>query len=634
MARLFILSRAYAADLDASAQAPGPGDVVALFRQAQDPEGSTAGRWRQNGVTVVMAEFLVSLAEGRAIEAAIRPACYSWYVVKGEDLSRWEGLSIGEMLAPYIWINYNILYLVRSGIIIKRLLAAFPAARDVVTDMLDDVYFYTDNRQTPGSLPWRRLLETLVVQDGRSCLDLPSSLPSVVSSFRPIACSASLRPTKSGLARALDRLHPQRLLNWGLLNWGRLTFGRNSKPLVYLFIQGAVERVARALADRGTVRVVANCGCGLRVAVVPFQDIPPEPEAALHAVGQRLQTLVDTLARDGVDHPAFKWDGIDFGPWVGAALGHLVAERLDDVLRQTAQLFQVMNRLRPQAVVLSAAYGVANTVVAGLGRRLGYRHYFVNHGHDFVYCTIYNSAAADPEMVYLSEGDDHLEGYGYFLPDDKKPRRITVANPAAAVSADLKKQRSETRLNTILVLNYSCCTPHTIVRSGYFDQYLIDVINVGIKLDRRGFRMIYRGHPAENKDYARDLIRTMNADKFMTIDESPSFERAILKCDVVVCNITTCYYIALAAGWPTIFHEPGYDRQDFVGLPAAEDTGRPLSTTPEALLDYIVAAYDPDSAVARFPARFAGPLASRFFNATSRPPDQAIADFLCRELRV
>ena len=630
MTRLFILSRVYAAELTAAPDAPRSGDVVALFRQAQDADGSTIEQWRRDGVTVVMAEFLVELEEGRAIDATVQPACYSWHVINGKDVSIWNNISIGEILTPYLWIEYNILYLIRAGIIFKRLLTAYPLARDIITDVVDNYYYYQDKRQLPGALPWRQILQRLASDDGRTCIDLPSSLLSVPSISLPAPRLGFLSPP----TRLLDRFHPRRLPQ----GWRRLSqaitsnFRQHTKPLVYLFALGHLNRVATALARYGTVSVVANHDCGAGVAVMRHQDGSVQPDVSLWETGQRLRSLVDRLDHDGIDHPAFQWEGIDFGPWVVSALRHLLLERLPDTLQQIAQLTRLIERLRPQAVVLSTSYGAANAVITGLRRQLGYRHYFINHAHDYTYGFVHNGAVADPEMTYISEGEDHLKGYGYAAPGSNPPRRVTLANPAETVCDYLRKRKSKTRRQTVLALNYNCCTPHSVIRSGYVDQYLIDIITVGKQLYERGIRTIYRGHPSENKIYARELIRALNAADFISIDDGPSFEWALLKCDVLICNTTTCYYVALAAGWPTIFHEPGYDPQDFFGLPAAEDTGRPLSKTPAALLAYLLAAYDPDSEVARFPARFSGPLAGRFFNATSLPPDQAIAKFLLEEM--
>ena len=620
MARLFILAQTRFSDLAQSADAPAPGDVVAYFRQAQDAAGVIAERWRSEGISVVRAETLVGMDEARAIEAAARPACYEWYRQDGKDLSKWEGISVGDVLAPFIWIEYNFLYLIRTGIIFQRLLKSYPDAREIVCDLIDGLYFYCDNRRNPQTLPWRALLEDLAVRSGRTCWDLrtpPDGGTGVPAGFVP--------PRRSAPAGRF-----RQVLGWfsreGVRNWIRFALQRGQLPVAYFFAQGQVGRVAVALARRNRLRVVADWGCGPGVLPVPVRDVPAVPGRALRAAGERLRRALDRLERESPQ--VLVWEGMDFTSWFVQAVRNLLATRLDDVLWQVARHARLLRILKPEIVVLSAAYGVPNAVVAGLKPELGYRHYFINHGHDFITGTVFSLSHADRTMTYIAEGRDHLESYGLSLPPGGKPERVAIANPSVLAVEALRGRRPDPPQKRILVLNYSCCTPHIVVRSGYFDQYLIDIVQVARRLQPFGIRMVYRPHPGEVRDYARFVIEEMGAADLVIMDSSDSFSEAIFGCDGVVCNITTCYYQALYAGWPVIFHEPGFDARDFVGLPAAIDTGRPLTTTQDELFTRVLEVYDQDSATARFPKRFATELSGRFFNTSGSPPDEAVAAFL------
>ena len=622
--RLYILSRANLREFAKSEDAPRPGDSVAIFRQGQDPDRSTIGLWQSNGINVIMAEWLVSMEEARSIEAEVRPLCYSWFLEDGKDVSVWKGTSLGAMLAPNIWLEYNLLYLVRAGIIFVRLIRSNSWCSEVITDIVDGAYFYSDNRARPITLQWRSLLYSVSAKYNLTCRDVKvgHEVPSV---FCPFSSDAA-KPT---LLKLLLSCFSSAVV-WTLLKIEALV---RSGPVAYFFVQGEVGRVAAALGKHPVgIRVFANIARTKGVLYLAPEWTSMVPGRDLREAGGRLRHRAEELCQGDTRNYAFNLDGVSFEPWFTRIIQDIVNNRLDVSLIQVGGVERMLSWLRPEVVVVSAAWGTNVSVVSGEKERLGYQHYFINHGHNYIKSTVFSLPTYDASMIYISEGQDHDQSYGYNHSGHSKPKRATIANPSVLAVSSVCGRRPKPPVKVILVLNHSCSTPHTIVRAGVCDQYLIDIINVARRLQPFGIRMVYRPHPGEIKAYAEYMIDEMSAHNHMKIDDNRDIGSSLLASDAVITSLSTGYYQSLYAGWPTILHEPGFAVDDFVGLPAASDTGRPLSTTEDQLFQYVLDVYNEDSAASQFPSRFSTELSGRFFGSAEQPPDQDLANYLLNEI--
>lgn len=617
--RLFILSRTPLRPLLDRATIQS-GDRVAFFRDGQDIDGGAQAAMTAAGISVIAAETLVGAGEALDIERHFQSALFCWTHSGGRDATLVDGFSFGYLISPYIKIRYSFFVLVRVGLIFDRLLAGLPAGSVVLTDIIDGINVYSDGTGQPEIMQWRSLLGELAAGYGVTVADLPRTDDALVSIFRP--------PTRFSLWHVgrplLAGLRPRRVLG----RW-RLFWRREPRRRIYLFSLGNNIGLLRGLAGEPRLQVITDVSPEPGIATVSPAHLWVIPELSLLRGAWRTCRHIDRLAREQWRDPAMVFGGIDFAPALLRALVSLKCH-LPVFMIIVAQVRALLRRVCPAAVVTSGDYLPATLATFDLGRRQGFASYFINHGYDLAPCTLYASEMADRSAVYVAEGSEIAGIYGFHMPEADKPRRPVVTTPAMIPMLAVRGTRKPVR--RLLVTGYSSYTPHAITRTGYYDRYMIDVILTAKRLRQEGITTVYRPHPGEVRAYFHDMVARLDGGGAIELDTSPSFAAALAGADVFVCNATTCYYQALFAGWPTIFYEPGYDPRFFIGLPSAEETGRPLAKTADELLTLIRAAYDPTSSVARFPDIFNGPLAARYMGQSPERADEVLSAFFLAEL--
>jgi hypothetical protein len=637
--KLFILSRAVLDRLPAGV-APQAGDAVAYFREGQDARGVARGAWAAAGIEIVAAEDLVTIEEVSRLEGHFQTALFRWCESGGRDVTSDGEVSIAAMMSPRIKVEYNFFYLARAGAILKRLIDRAPPGAEIVTDLVDGCYTYSDNRGSPQTLQWRRLLGDLARQRDITVRDLsdPEALPSFIKTSHAYRLGSIVGPLFAGW-------HPRRLAShlcsigrsllagpqlrglFAKLRAPRLPDGR---PGLYLFLQPTLTALAINLGVGGKLRVVNNALTADHLRKIDPNALWAAPGLRLLAAAWRTWRLIRDFERHGLDDPALRWDGVDFAPYLVAILAHMRREKLISFLIMIAQTRRLVRLVRPQAVVVSGDYLPSTLALAGLRKRAGFQMYFVNHGFDLAPCCLYASRMADREMTYVAEAEAIVPVYGFWLPEAEKPRRVAVTTPVMLPILGVRGTRRDVR--RVLFTGYSSYTPHTVTHTAYYDRYLVHMLSVARELRRDGIAVRYRPHPGEVRDDVHRLLKLLGDDGTLEFCDRADFATALSDCDVYDCNATTCYYQALFAGWPSIFFEPGDARRLFVGLPADADSGRPLARDADELLALIRQAYDPASAVARFPETFNRQLAGRYLGREPARADQVLQRFFESEL--
>lgn len=618
--RLFVLYRSLLAPLAAS-NTFRPGDVIAYFREGQDMDGSARVRLQAAGVTVVAAESLVSGDEALALEKHFQAALFRWYRQDdGSDATAVDGLSFGYFMSPRIRVEFSFLFLVRAGMIFSRLLQPRPGLTEVITDIVDGLNIHSDNSHRPEQLLWRTLLGDLTAARQVPVRDLPAPavLPHMFSRAPKYGLSVLFRPFLAGC----------RPRTW--LRRVRNCRKRDGLPTIFAFYAHNLEGLLRGLADTGRLRVVADHYQGHGVYALAPGQLWALPGLGLLRALWRTRRHIARIARHGLGDPALTWEGIDYSPYLIRILSTMSRHHLPVFLMVTAQVRKLMRKLKPDMVVVSGDYLPHTLATFEYCRRTDTPCYFVNHGYDLAPVALYASSMAERCVTYIAEGSDIAPIYGFHLPADQKPQVPVVTSPAMTPMLPLRGRRKTMR--RVLVTGYSSYTPHTVTRSAHYDGYLIDIIATARALKAEGITTVYRPHPSERRASITEMLALLGGQDVIELDYSPTFADALAKCDVYVCNATTCYYQALFAGWPTIYFEPCYDPRFYIGLPAAADTGRPLATDREQLLGAIRAAYTPDSEVARFPERFNNDLAERFIGHAPEHADIVLAQFFQNEL--
>jgi hypothetical protein len=607
MPRLYLLSATRLVDIPAE-QAPRPGDVVALFRAGQNLNGSPS-------LTIVDANALVPPTESDALARQIQAGLHGWYREQERDPTACDWLSFGRTMTQHVVTGNSFIVLANVAVMFARLL---PGVEAVYTDIQDGRFVYSTAPDHPEGLLWRTLLEDMARARGIAVVTIASQavLPSMVVAERYRSVTGALRSIIGGL-------RPRQIVK-------RLRASADpSRSAIYFFSSSDRMPLIERLSQSGKVRAIASLALGHAVEEFRYDQIIPSSFTVVKAAWRTIRH-VRRLRRSGWSCPALVVEGVDLTPYLLRVLTSRLSRDMPNLMVMAAQIERVAQVLRPRAfVVANDGYAFA-LILEQLRAKYSFSLYFVNHGYDFMPILRSSTPECDRQLITVAEGDSVAKLYGASLPESEKPRRPVVTATALASMADLRGKRPDNR--RVLVTNYGALSPYT-GRQDCYDEYLCGIAEAAkILRTRHDIEMAYRPHPAENRAMSEALFRLYGATDAVTLDDSPSFAAALARSGAYVCNVTTCYYQALYAGWPAIFFDPGFRRDSYIGLVADDDTGRPVAATAAELVALVAQAFEKDSPVASFPARLLRDFAPRYFGPGRDRPIAALAEFFEAEM--
>ena len=618
--RIFLLEHTVLRHLADWDDGPAAGDVVAYWRHGQDMRGEGAAALRQGGVRVEWAEERISEADVAAIDQFFDDFTQRWHKVDGDDLSKGDGISLGEALTARVVQSDKLNQLVRFGEICRRLLQDHPQASEVVVDFIDGTTGFSNDRPSATSSPRRTLIGDLARARGVLLRDVGArALPAYCSGVEePLRVWPVIRALIGGLRPKFLRER------------ARLWFQPSTdRARAYVFFNWGVGLVAQALARRGDIDVFGDRADAEGVRPLRYDQNIVLPSLSLVRAALRLRRHVLRLRKTGFANGTATFESIDYGPYLLNAIARLVGKPLAFNVFKMGQVRAMLRRHRPDVVVINGEGNPAMRGVIYYAKALGIEVAFVDHGYCLVPYGYHPFGRNHPHVIFIAPGTTHSAAFGKHLSQAQKPRAPAITNPATIAMNRARGKRPQPSGRRILLTNYTAAFVYSVNRAQRYDLYFRDLCEAARTLAREGYTVSYRPHPHDDLDYVRFLLSEAGLNDVVAVDDAPTFEDALLAHDVVVGNVSSCVYQALYAGWPTIFYEPDFDPAHFVGLPADTDIDRPVAATPDALARLIrEAAEDPESPTARFPELFNTVYADRYIGRNADRADQVIAEFL------
>jgi hypothetical protein len=616
--RLFLIERTPLADLSAAPDGPAAGDAVAFFRHGLDPGGGAARALAGRGVEVLFAEGLLGRAAETALNGFINEFLRAWHRDGDKDFSRAGHLSLGRLVAYFLVARVQPGVLIRSGEVFRALLGRFPETRGIVTDIVDGVYPMTE--LAPDALPRRRLLGDLARERGIGVHDRASS---GIPVLHPPSKS---RPGFGALlATYLGGFRPAYLLaRIGLF------FRRKAAPRVYFFLSHALWMTAAELARKPGIEVF--CDQSNIPGATPLRHdhlFPLAPIGFLRAAWRLRRLASERIARGG----AARFNGFDYGPYLAQALRHFCADMGLIAAVKASQTLRMWRRLDPNVVVTGSDVPIPMLTAILSDRLFGYRVVNIEHGLNSNPYGTWAIGCNHPNLTVIVPGDGQMDLFGSHQPAGQKPRRVILPIP---VTSQMEKIRGTRRppangKGRVLILSYAPAWAQTPHRAKNMDRYTLEVLQAARVLIAKGIRVSLRPPPTLNFGYFEYMLRIADLEGAVALDRERDFTASLARHDVMVSNLSSCYYQALYAGWPTIFYEPDFDRRDFLGLIADATIDPPRAETPERLVQLVEEALSGKSRAATFPAEFRDKYLERFLGPRPEKTDEQLAQFLYDE---
>ncbi len=622
--RLFVVDSIPLRTLSDHPDGPRPGDVVTFWRHAQDIDGTAADELRARGVTVEWAEGRIDAETAERIDEFVDHFGRNWHLRNGVDVTRSAGFSYGESVTRNLHGRSKINFLVRYGWIYEELFRAYPEVSDIVTDFIDGANWLTGGTPASHAFQRRQLLHDQARTRGILCrgLEVKAPIPAVGFHGREPVYRHMIRSFIGGF-------RPRYLL--GRL---QLRFMKKKSFRIYVFMTAGLGRVAEALGRRTEVECVADWTGYTDVIPLRYDHLLAFPSMNCLRAVRKLHHVVREIKETGFDGDLARFGPIDFTPYFRASIEHLVPHHTIPALIAAAQARKMLKVCRPDLVVINGEGSIIARLVVGLERLFGYQIAFIDHSHTLVNYGPHPCGRNFPNVIYIAQGSDHVKCYGRKLSADRKPWRPVLTNPNSTAMDEVRGRRRKPSGKSILLTNYSGAPMSTVARMANEDKFLIDLLEAARTLVPEDYKFTYRPHPGyTNSAYLDYVLNQTNMAEYIQVDDVKDFPESLMNHDLVVVNVSGCFYQALYAGWPTIFYEPDFDPHQFVGLPAATDIERPIASTPEQLVQMIREGINqPDSLTARFPKMFNTVYAHRFIGRDADQADEVLAAFLVEEV--
>lgn len=614
--RLFILERTPLAETERLGTPPRRGDIIAMLRDGQDPDGVERSRLSDRGIEVVLADRLIDRETARNIDAFAFQQLDRWCRDDDRDAANSGHTPLMALFGLEVAKRCRFRHLVVTGEITRRLLDNFSHVGTVLIDLADGD---GPEPSRPELLPVASLAERIIRSAGKAFrrLDSPAPLPGYYAYHSPVRFSRILKAYIGGYR---PRLLFQR---WALRH--------RDKPVVYIFMNSGLNLVAKGLAEKGAVRVVANYD-GVdgattyrfdhSLAVPKLKDLRQARSLLgfLRSEARRLETSQDSI-----------FNGVNYGPLFARLTLAVLRQTLPTGLVVLAQTRRMLNSLKPKAVIINGDGDIAGRMALHLAKDRAFRIYFIRHGMNTLVSGVYAAGHNNTHGTYIPCGEDHAAEFGTEMPEEDKPRRLALGSPMTVLMNPVRGKRPEPFRRRVLLLNYVPGAYFHGLRCRKVDRYYVALFQTTRLLKDQGWSVTCRPHPGLEPALEHNIARRMGLESAIEWNAGKgagTLLEALEKHDVVVTNGASTYYQCLYAGWPTVFFEPDMDPDNYIGLPADSATGRPLAETPEDLARLIQECERPDSSTARFPERFSTELAPRFIGKTPDSSDDAICNFL------
>jgi len=595
---------------------PEHGDIVVFLRDAQAFPDDRA-YYMKRGISCFNGETLLSHKDAKRIDTFFF-RFYAEWLEGGRVLEKnSETALIAKSIATFFSLGNKLTIVLRRAEILRKLFARHDNCREIVTDIKDGLSYFDNLLGENISMPQRTAIDEVTKQHGVKVMDITVSAPLPLS-----------HNTSSGMKyRMLFRYflggwRPRYLIN--RLYW---RFKKKEKDRVYIFNNHGLALIADSIFQKGKYDVFTDRDSDSGTVGIRHDHIFPIPSFGLlfaaFRFGQTAKGTEDSLKETG----AAVYNGFDYGPVFAKAISKTIDYLLPYVVIKISQSKALIEKYKIDMVVINGEIPQMLATSDACKKAI-----YIDHGLNVFDNGPPCNFGCQEDLVYIACGQDHLSNFGRGMEEDKKPRTVVLSSPGLPIMNPIKGRRRNDRKNKILLGNFSPNFDTTAAKYFKNDQYMIDLFSAVKLLGHEGMTFTYRRHPAENPSYSEFIAKELNIGDFLTIDNSGAFSDALAEHGAFVANATSCIYQSLYAGWPTIFYEPQFHVDDFIGLPAATDFTPPVARTVEQLVELIRATQDSESRISNFPSKFNSKYAKRFIGPDPSKADHRIADFIASEI--
>ncbi|MEI7999172.1 MAG: hypothetical protein WCH62_06685, partial [Candidatus Omnitrophota bacterium] len=492
-------------------------------------------------------EALLTTEDYDMLHLATDKFAANWYRIKGVDQTVFHGISFGDLVQVMFSRTYKVSLVIKYAEVVRKAIGECDKIKTIyfdfkdLKDEFDDAFTMAD------------LISKIAQQFGATSVSLPvkQKIPEAIFTSRK-----SYDPQKFYLKVAIKESLKQVVkfsINLFSCIRNRFRF-KLAKKNIYFFNYPNLNALLECDEQHFVVPDLTEYIFKSRVlfsglTFLDFEHVKyqfnQEEINFLNGLKQRFEGI-DEGREFGCD---FIINGIDYSNLYCPIVKDMVMNIIPILLKYLGQVRSAIKTANINAVIMRDSLDEKSQVVLEACKLEDVKTIFVDHG---IMGHLPAQKAAEFRMP------DELITAGTFSPY-RGMKAVALGNPCMDLYPRDKRKRVSS-IKKILFLSFEDNFYARLDRLAYQEKYCNEIFSSFNELVSAGIEVFYRPHLA-NQNYHDYLLNFFDVKPttFKYAYEG-AFSQRIWEMDLLVTNISSCFFEAQAAGVPTIFMEPNFKK--------------------------------------------------------------------------
>lgn len=503
-------------------------------------------RFQQNGNAekTIFVEELFSVEDCHELHKITDSFATTWYQTDGGDLSVHNGISYGEITSIMFNTKYMVGVLVKYGEAIRKAVTLF-SPDDIYCDFSDEHNFfhlYSDDKGRFFSKT--RLVASVCSQLKRELtfVNCAKPIPSAhLGTINPtVHKTSSIRPRlKSYLKSSITSLL---VVLWNPVN----EFFLKRKKRIYFENYFNIAGLTDAKGAHFFLLAFNNRrqlfqGHSVINAENSSENLSNADREFLNGLSQKLLDAQSEVAQ-------YIFNGIDYSTFYRRAIAQICSHNIPKLISFHNDFARKLSEHQIDIMIGYDAFTEMSQIKKETCKKIGVSYAFLDHGIQALRPQSSLVKLLDFDMVFTA---------GSYDPYESNRSYLSLGSPNMDIYPALRRKTVKV-INKIMFLTFEDNFYARLDRFAYQEKYLAEIIPLFPILANMEIQVFYRTH-FENRayhDHVFDFFQVTDVNFEFVNTASHPFREQIYEMDLLVSNVSSCFFEAQAAGVPTIFFEP------------------------------------------------------------------------------
>ena len=504
----------------------------------------------EGGHRFLLTEDLLSSKDYQELHFVSDGFAQNWYKSNRLDLTFYNGISYGEIVETVFSRKYMVSALLKYGEVIRKAVLKWPHADILYYDFSNTqhhVLLYADDK---GKFFNKQLLVhevSIQLKLKTEHLKTPELIPS--SYISNIHTDMYRITIKQKLLTAIMRVI-------SIIN-NIVHFSKKQKGQTYFFVYPNIATILKNISPlfilsgitiKQPLQTLKAILSG--ISYLDFSQIKYE----LNSLEKEfLKSLTNNFANSSY---AFTFNHIDYSLFYEKIINDIITITIPSLMQYVEKVRKGIRQNNIKTLLLLEEIDEIDKAIIAACRLEGTKSVFLDHGiqghkHEQ---RVYDRNKSD---IIICSGE-YFKNY-YMRQPEQKAQCVTLGSPILD-QYPVKKRKRISKIKKVLFLTFADNCYARLDRSIYQEKYYAEIFSVFDKLISSGIEIHYRPYAA-NTQYHYYLLEFFGVDVArINYNKSIPFSKLIYKVDLMVSNVSTCFFEAQAAGVPTIFFEPHFNK--------------------------------------------------------------------------